>query len=1054
MPPPQRIGGGRKGDRQLAGRREFELIFRLQATLGGNFNRSFTSALNTTRQLQNTLSGINSAQRNIDGYRQQMQAITNNRNRLAELREEHGRLQQEMNQTENPSESLRRRLERNARQIEQTTARIEQHQARLDDLGNELREAGIDTDRLTEENERLADSYDRIRRSQEQLARIAEAQRINDEAIGKTRSQLVGTLGAVSAVGAAIYAGPVRNSIEFQESMAKVSTIADESIVPLKKMQREILQLSNAVGVNANLIAEDVYNAISAGQSTENAVGFVGTATKLARGGFAETGQALDVLTTIINAYGLESKDAVKISDMLIQTQNKGKVTVAELSSNMGKIIPTAKANSVALEQVCAGYAIMTSKGIAAAETTTYMNSMFNELGKTGSKADSALKQMAGAGFKDLMAQGKSVAEVLDILEQSAKQSGQNLADMFGSAEAGKAALTLMADGVDGFNESVVGMLDSTGAAEAAFAKMSDTVQTKINKSKEAFRNLSIVLGDTFLPYVTAAAERLTVLVSKFSDWAMENPELLNTIIKVAGGLAAFRVGTLGAKLGFLQLKGAVLDVTAAFASFRAFGGVQGILSAIGGFSGLIKGVGSSLLPIAGVAAAIAVAIKLISGNLEEVRGFVERVFGGAGLAIFDKAVLVFQNVANAIKSIFGDENIGNAKNFIQNFFGDAGISVFNALIDVMQRLNTMLPAIIDQLAKGVAAVLPVIAGFVKQLISVVGVVLANLLPVIINAVGQILVLAESLINAVLPVLIQLIQDLMPVISAIIESVLPVIVQLLQVILPIIQQIIQTILPVFIQLLQSLASVIQFVAGLFGNVLGVVLKSVAEVISGVMQSFQGLIDFITGVFTGNWAKAWEGVKNIFAGIVSSLVGIFKAPINLIISGINTFLSGLNKIKIPEWVPGVGGKGFNISPLPMLAKGSNYAPDTFIAGEAGAELITGARGRKVFTAAQTGDIFRNFGALSAVMAGGVSMPREEQSVHKAALSEPAMAMSMTESGGGDSIQITIAPVYNISGGVAPEEVAEVLQQHNEDLQELIKETLNDWQNERKRRAFIW
>jgi hypothetical protein len=66
----------------------------------------------------------------------------------------------------------------------------------------------------------------------------------------------------------------------------------------------------------------------------------------------------------------------------------------------------------------------------------------------------------------------------------------------------------------------------------------------------------------------------------------------------------------------------------------------------------------------------------------------------------------------------------------------------------------------------------------------------------------------------------------------------------------------------------------------------------------------------------------------------------------------------------------------------------------------------------------------------------------------------MAMSMTESGGGDSIQITIAPVYNISGGVAPEEVAEVLQQHNEDLQELIKETLNDWQNERKRRAFIW
>lgn len=1037
----------------MAGRREFELLFRLQATLGGNFNRSFTSALNTTRQLQNTLSAINSAQRNIDGYRQQMQAITNNRNRLAELREEHERLQQEMSQTESPSESLRRRLERNARQIEQTTARIEQQQERLDDLGDELREAGIDTDRLTEENERLAGSYDRIRRSQEQLARIAEAQRINDEAIGRTRSQLVGTLGAVSAVGAAIYAGPVRNSIEFQESMAKVGTIADESVVPLAKMQREILQLSNTVGVNANLIAEDVYNAISAGQSTENAVGFVATATKLARGGFAETGQALDVLTTIINAYGLESKDAAKISDMLIQTQNKGKVTVAELSSNMGKIIPTAKANSVELEQVCAGYAIMTSKGIAAAETTTYLNSMFNELGKTGSKADSALKQMAGAGFKDLMAQGKSVAEVLDILEQSAKQSGLNLADMFGSAEAGKAALTLMADGVDGFNESVAGMLDSTGAAEAAFAKMSDTVQTKINKSKEALRNLSIVLGDTFLPYVTAAAERLTVLVTKFSDWAMENPELLNTIVKVAGGLAAFRVGTLGAKLGFLELKGAVLDVMAAFASFRAFGGVQGILGAIGGFSGLIKGIGSSLLPIAGVAAAIAVAIKLISGNLEEVRGFVERVFGGAGLAIFDKAVSVFQNIGNAIKGMFGGENLGVAKvssamGAIYGIFGDAGVSVFNGFIGIMQRLNTMLPAIIDQLAKGAAAILPVLVGFVKQLISVVGVVLANVLPVVINAVGQILALTESLINTVLPVLIQLIQDLMPVVSAIVESVLPVIVQLLQVILPIIQQIIQIVLPVFIQLLQSLASVVQFVAGLFGNVLGVVLKSVAEIISGVMQSFQGLIDFITGVFTGNWAKAWEGVKNIFAGIVGSLAGIFKAPINLIISGINTFLSGLNKIKIPEWVPGVGGKGFNISLLPMLAKGSNYAPDTFIAGEAGAELITGARGRKVFTAAQTGDIFRNLGVLSAVMAGGVSMPVVQSYFANAGSLAAAPTLGAATETQVVTLTLQSTPVFNINNG-DPEEVRQAFGEYQQDTLNKVNEMLRKAKDDERR-----
>ena len=81
---------------------------------------------------------------------------------------------------------------------------------------------------------------------------------------------------------------------------------------------------------------------------------FVTYSTKLAKAGFAESAQTLDVLTTILNAYGLEADEVGRVSDMLIQTQNKGKVTVAELSSVMGKIIPTAKSNGVALEQITA----------------------------------------------------------------------------------------------------------------------------------------------------------------------------------------------------------------------------------------------------------------------------------------------------------------------------------------------------------------------------------------------------------------------------------------------------------------------------------------------------------------------------------------------------------------------------------------------------------------------------------------------------------------------------------------------------------------------------
>lgn len=114
------------------------------------------------------------------------------------------------------------------------------------------------------------------------------------------------------------------------------------------------------------------------------------------------------------------------------------------------------------------------------------------------------------------------------------------------------------------------------------------------------------------------------------------------------------------------------------------------------------------------------------------------------------------------------------------------------------------------------------------------------------------------------------------------------------------------------------------------------VKSIWEMAKGV---FNGIITFIKGAFSGNWRKAWEGVKQIFHSVISGLGNIFKAPLNAIISGINTFIRGINKIKVPNWVPGVGGKGFHISEVPRLAKGAvvdRATPAVF--GEAGPEAV--------------------------------------------------------------------------------------------------------------------
>ena len=117
--------------------------------------------------------------------------------------------------------------------------------------------------------------------------------------------------------------------------------------------------------------------------------------------------------------------------------------------------------------------------------------------------------------------------------------------------------------------------------------------------------------------------------------------------------------------------------------------------------------------------------------------------------------------------------------------------------------------------------------------------------------------------------------------------------------------------------------------------------------------FQGIIDFIGGVFTGDWSRAWQGVSDIFGGVWDGLKTIAKAPLNAIINMVNTLIGGLNKLKLPDWVRGIGGKGINIPEIPTLWKGSNYTLGGLtLVGEQGPELVNMPRGASVTPAHKT------------------------------------------------------------------------------------------------------
>ncbi|MGO4345541.1 hypothetical protein AB4Z45_08625 [Paenibacillus sp. MCAF9] len=130
-----------------------------------------------------------------------------------------------------------------------------------------------------------------------------------------------------------------------------------------------------------------------------------------------------------------------------------------------------------------------------------------------------------------------------------------------------------------------------------------------------------------------------------------------------------------------------------------------------------------------------------------------------------------------------------------------------------------------------------------------------------------------------------------------------------------------------------------FIAGVVGTAIGVI----ADVVKGLLRTFGGAIDFITGVFTGDWKKAWNGLKDFMGGWGDALVGIFRGAVNLIIDLINGMIGVINNVKIdiPDWVSkipgvpdGIGGEiGFKIPKIPKLAKGGlAYGPTLAMVGD--------------------------------------------------------------------------------------------------------------------------
>lgn len=581
--------------------------------------------------------------------------------------------------------------------IGQTRAKIQtlrQAREQLASKGNKMtadeRKQLATIDRAILEQENLLKNYQR------QLTVLSSTGVIKLQALGvafKKVGESMVNLGkkmkGVSMVVGASLGVSAKNYKTFEDSFKKVRTLTDTSVMSFDEMKNAIMDLSTQTGISASEIGEAVYQGLSASVDTKDIIEFTKQATNLAKTGFTTTADAVDVLTTIINAYGLEAKDASRISGVLIQTQNDGKTTVDQLAKSMGKVIPTAKSMGVNIEDLGSAYAIMTRNGTNTRNATTQINRVLSELGKEGSDVSAILKDQTGKSFSELMKEGYSLGDVMKILQDSVDGDTDAFRNLWKSQVAGQGALAMLSEGTDGYNKQLVRM----GASQENVDKNLRAIQSptlKLTKMMNTLKNISILLGDALMralePIIDKVSSGLERLYNWFSNLSKGQQELVATILLIVVAIGPVLI-ILGKIIGFI---GTVLTSIGTIISV-----CSAVATAIGGVATALMGL---LLPIApiiiGIGLLIAVGVLLYK-NWDKIKarfkGFIEGY--------------------NTFKKGFVDK-MTTAMSSLKNFIGNAITGIVSKINGFRSKVASMFSSLKDKIVNPIKTAFDKIKGF------------------------------------------------------------------------------------------------------------------------------------------------------------------------------------------------------------------------------------------------------------------------------------------------------------------------------------------------------
>ena len=565
-------------------------------------------------------------------------------------------------------------------------------------------------------------------------------------------------LGGLAATGLSEFARLERGMNEVFTLMPGITADA------MDNMTAQVEGFAIQFGTLPEEVVPALYQSLSAGVPQDNVFDFLATANKAAVGGVTELETAVDGISSVVNAYGSDIIDATRASDLMFTTVRLGKTDFGQLSASLFNVIPTASSLGIAFEDVSAGLATITAAGTPTSVATTQMRQLFVELGDSGTGVGAIFQELTGKSFKAFIAEGNNVADALGVLQTHADASNLDLNQLFGSVEAGNAALGLTGPNAARFASSLEEMADAAGATDAAFEQMDNGIGRSMDRFNASFRVMVGNIGNLLAPVVTPAIDIMTTFFNIISagledgefmsDWLTHLPGFLRPVGEVVGRVAAGvwaffgaieRAGTWAESNGvsIFQMFFTTFEDGSNFIGgiFRAMGFAEerayelgrGINSAVAsitaGFGMVRDAVVSVMSPVwdfisqhvqlkdvlmAGAIAIGAVVIPAIIGFVAPIIATVALLVGGVTLlrTAWENDFLGIQTAVGLFAGWF----TGTAMPAVTNF-------VTNTAIPAMQRFFNYMSGVWDSVSPGLSALggwftesaLPTVVNFVRD---------------------------------------------------------------------------------------------------------------------------------------------------------------------------------------------------------------------------------------------------------------------------------------------------------------------------------------------------